>query len=157
MKSFLNWPCFLLAALLAVMTAQLSCTDFQAAAWERRAESVDRLEDLNRDIVRSYNFSQLALEATRMLAVENGLLCEREAKLTQVVAGVEEENRSLKSSLDESVSRLQTQVEEINRLIDENTRLSWKVLCLESALEAVNRIVEKDEVEEKEEVTDEVQ
>ena len=76
------------------------------------------------------------LDVVKSLSHENTLLCERDAKTLQVVAEFEDENRRLKCSLSDAVTRLEDQQTEINSLIDQNSDLRYKVEVLEKALDA---------------------
>ena len=80
----------------------------------------DRLEQVEK-------YSLNLLDVVKSLSHENTLLCERDAKTFQVVAEFEDENRRLKCSLSDAVTRLKDQQTEINSLIDQNTDLGHKV------------------------------
>ena len=114
-------------------------SEMMAERWEDKVKSVEYVENINSQILQANLYSSQLMEAVRMLAVENGLLCERDAKMAQVVAAFEEENRALKASLMESVDQMEDQIEEINDLVSDNETLKWKVRTLESALNKVEK------------------
>ena len=78
-----------------------------------------------------------------MLVVENGILCERELKMTQAFSQLEEENRALKISLSESVKNLNEQSETINELIEENEKLKWRVGLLERQVDVLEKALKQ--------------
>ena len=103
--------------------------------WQERVESVEQVEQVNMQILRAQEYNREVMSAVAMLATENGLLCEREQKTTLYVAGLDEENAKLKAALAESVENLEMQIEELNLLHNEVSRLRYKVQTLEAALE----------------------
>lgn len=138
MRGLLGFVCLLLIGLCVGLTFLVADTETRADRWNERITALHRVEQLNRDLLLAQEYSSGCIEATRMLAIENGLLCEREAKMVQVVSEFETENRSLKNSLSEAVERLEDQVAQINKLMEENGRLNWRVETLEKALDAVS-------------------
>ena len=134
-------PYFLLCLLLLALVVTTAClslqTEMHAERWTNRVTSLGEVEQLNRELLQAFQYTQCSLDATRMLANENGILCEREAKVTLVLAGLEEENLTLKNSLNEAVGKLELQLSQINVLMDINDRLRYKIDCLETALEAI--------------------
>lgn len=137
MRGLTGFACLLLLGICAGLAHFTVQTEMHAARWAARASQLEHVEELNRDLLQAQEYSQLALEATKMLALENGLLCEREAKVAQAYSIIEAENRSLKASLAESVERLEDQIEQINSLIQENEQLTWRNQTLERALKAI--------------------
>jgi len=127
----------LLIGIIVILGTIALDTEARATRWERRVAKVQCLEQLNRDILRSQEYSSNLLESVRMLANENGILCEREAAHLQVIAGVEEENTRLGVSLDESIVRLQEYEEQVNDLIDEAERSAWRISQLEETIETL--------------------
>ena len=119
------------------MFAQLAKTELYVKTWEDRVEAVEYQEQQVSATLMSQQYCQRLLEAIKMLAVENGLLCEREAKLTQYVAIMEEENTKLKAALSESVDRLETAITETENLYETIDNLKYRIQCLEKALNAV--------------------
>jgi hypothetical protein len=109
--------------------------EYRVHMWDKRVRSAEQFEEQAKMVCYAQKYGEHCLDAVRSLALENGLLCEREAKTVLYVAGMEEENMRLKGSLAEAVARLQSQVEEINDLNDEVYRLEYKVAVLEAALE----------------------
>ena len=137
MRGLLGFVCLLLVGMCAAMAHFTVQTEMHATRWSQRVNSLEHVEALNRDLLMAQEYSQLALEATKMLALENGLLCEREQKVSQAYGILEAENRALKASLAEAVGRLENQVEQINELIEENESLTWRCETLERALKAI--------------------
>jgi chromosome segregation ATPase len=127
----------LLVAIMVCLGAITLDTEVRAARWERRVERVETLRQLNCDILRAQEYSGNLMESVRMLANENGILCEREAALLTVISGVEEENNRLGVSLDESIKRLQEYEKQVNELIDEAERASWRISQLENTIETL--------------------
>ena len=119
------------------LTFQVAKSERYADVWRDRVASLEQREADIETIENAQEYGGRAVEAVRMLAVENGLLCERDAKLTLYVAAMEEENAKLKASVSESVERMQARLEENNELHQEINNLSYKIRCLEQALEAV--------------------
>lgn len=137
MKGTTNFLCLLLIGLTAAMGYYSFQTEMHAQRWTKQASALQRVEILNATIAKSHDLNQDMHEAIRMLVAENGLLCERDAKMTQVVAEFEAENRALKNSLAEAVDNLEDQRNQINNLIRENNNLKWKVSTLEEAIERI--------------------
>jgi DNA repair ATPase RecN len=157
----------LLCALTIGLSAQLVYQDQQSAVWTDRATRADAIYKLNLQIQQAHNYSRSLVDAVRTLATENGLLCEREAKATQVLVEFEQENRNLKRSLAEAAkatqvlvefeqenrnlkrslaeacNRLDKQQDEINDLIDERDVLMYKLMVLEKALSLLPAEVKK--------------
>jgi hypothetical protein len=133
-----------MCAILGVIAAD---AESQHARWQARIDVVQEMHDLNRDVRDSQIYAASLYEAVRMLANENGILCEREKAVTEVVMGLEQENLRLSVSLDEAVDRLQEDAEQINELIDSNNRLRYQLEVLERALEAIETAAEAQEEE----------
>lgn len=112
-------------------------TENRAARWENRVQTADAIAESNLQISQAYDHNSYLMETIGIMAVENGLLCERDAKTLQVVTEFDEENRRLKASLGEAARLLEEQIEELNELIDENSRLTYKVEVLERAIDRI--------------------
>jgi len=134
MRGLLGFICLLLVGCVAGLALYVGDNEVHY----RRATQLQRIEALNLQVRAAQEYSQWTVEATKMLAVENGLLVEREQKLTLAYAMIEEENRALKRSLAEAVDTLEEQVEQINELIDSNESLSWQVEVLQSAIDSMS-------------------
>ena len=107
-------------------------------------EAVDKVEaitHLDDRAEQAEKYSLDLLDVVKSLSHENTLLCERDEKTFQVVREFEDENRRLKGSLSDAVTKLKDQQTEINSLIDQNTDLRNKVRALE-ALDALTPDVE---------------
>jgi chromosome segregation ATPase len=138
MRSLMAFVCFLLIG-VCVGTSYIAIdTETRAVRWKQNIESVEYIQDLNCQILQAHDYSERLLEAVRMLANENGILCERDAAMVKVVAEYEEENTRLKSSLKEAVTTMQSQQQELNALYEQVERLKYKVQVLEKALENVD-------------------
>lgn len=134
MRGLLGFICLLLIGVIVGMCLYVGDNEIHY----RRAVQIERVAKLNQEVTQAQEYSRLAIEATKMLAVENGLLVEREQKIVAAYAAMEEENRALKRSLNEAVDRLESQVEQINELIETNENLSWRVEVLQKALDSVS-------------------
>jgi small-conductance mechanosensitive channel len=121
------------------MSAQVVKTEMYVRVWESRVQSLDEMERQQHELAVSQEYGARAVEAVRMLAVENGLLCERDAKAQKYVLAMEEENAKLKAALNESVDKMVELLEENSNLHQEIINLSYKVRCLEQALEAASK------------------
>ena len=97
----------------------------------------NQVQELNRKVRYANEYSESIAEAVRMLALENGILCERDKAATEVVVQYEEESRRLKMSLTEACKRLEEQSVQINELTDEIEDLRWQVVTLEKILDKV--------------------
>lgn len=139
MKGMTGFICFSLIGICAGLAYEAANPHIQATMWERRVERLEKVEKLNNDLLYAQAYARDCFEAVRMLAVENGLLCEREAKMVQAMTIREEENRALKASLSEAVERLQEQTKQINELMEANSKLKWQVKTLEEALGVVEK------------------
>lgn len=137
MNLFKTLVILLLLGMVAGLGYNAINIETRAMIWEARIESAEEVEDVNMEILKAHEYSDRCLEAVRMLANENGILCEREVKMVKYLQGVEEENARLKVSLKEAVSRLQEQIEEINNLHQNVFMLEYKVKTLEQALNAL--------------------
>lgn len=134
MKGLLIFICVALLGCcigLAHFTAQ---TEMHAARWTERMVALEHVESLNMDLVRAMEYSELSVDAVRMLAHENVIMCQRDAKMVEVVAVFEEENRALKNSLSEAVTRLEEQLEQINDLFGENDDLYWEIDTMQNTI-----------------------
>lgn len=137
MRSLMAFVCFLLIG-ICVGTSYIAIdTEARAVRWRQNAESTEYIQELNCQILQANDYSQRLMEAVRMLANENGILCERDAAMVKVVAEYEEENARLKASLKEAVTTMQSQQQELNALYEQVERLKYKVQVLEQALENV--------------------
>lgn len=137
MRGLYGIICLLLVGLLACSVIFIGANEMHAERWNNRVKKIEYMETLNRQLLQSQEYSYMLMEATRMLASENGLLCERDAKTVQQVSVFDEENRLLKSSLSEATGKLEEMLAELNSLIDENAALRYKNKVLEQALEKV--------------------
>lgn len=137
MRGLLGFICLLLLGICAGLAHFTIQTETNAARWVARVNAIENVDRLNREVLQSLEYAQMALEATRSLALENGLLCEREAKVSAEYAVIEEENRALKASLTEAVQRLEAQVAQINELMRDNESMAFKIQTLERALKAI--------------------
>jgi hypothetical protein len=135
------FACLLLVALNIGTWGCLINNEASVQRWQRRVATVDMLIEWNEEVIRANDYAQNCYESVRMLATENGLLCERDAATTKVVATFEEENLKLKSSLDDAVGRLQEQETTINELIEENENLKWKINVIETSRNPLSRSV----------------
>ncbi|MHC4121285.1 MAG: hypothetical protein ACYSWO_27740 [Planctomycetota bacterium] len=124
MRGLYGIICLLLIGICAGTTYVAIDTETRATRWEKNVESAEN-----------------AYEVARLVN-ENGLLCERDAKNTEVVAAFDDENRRLKTSLVEACDRLEEQQEEIDDLVDENEQLSYQVDVLERAVENLESAIE---------------
>ena len=127
-----------LIAMNVIMGMSVATVEVCAGRWGNRVDSLRRVEDLNRKILYANEYSQGLAEAVRMLALENGILCERDKAATEVVVQYEEESRRLKMSLGDACKRLEEQNVQINELIDKVEELRWQVGVLENAFDKVN-------------------
>jgi hypothetical protein len=133
---------FLLLALIGftvALAAQVIKSERYVQIWQNRVASLEHHEAQVAQITACQEYSGACLEATRMLAVENGLLCERDAKMTLYVAALQEENTKLKGVVAEGVEKMQEMLEENSELHREINNLSYKIRCLEQALEAASK------------------
>jgi len=133
-KSFCAFCILALLAMNITMAVGVANTEWCAARWAERVSSYEEVRQLNRELYTANQYSSHLVEGVRMLAVENGLLCERDKAATEAVLQYEEENRRLKAALGDACKRLEEQVEQINTLLDEVENLRWQVGVLENAL-----------------------
>jgi chromosome segregation ATPase len=108
---------------------------------KQQVAKVEAIADLGDRAEQAEKYSLDLLDVIKSLSYENTLLCERDAKTLQVVAEFEDENRRLKCSLSDAVTRLEDQQTEINSLIDQTDDLRYKVEVLEKALDNIHPIV----------------
>lgn len=158
MKSLLGFLCVILAGLLIGSVIYIGDTQVHVNRWKAEVQTAANYREMAREFLVMKDYTTRLVEAVRMQASENGILCEREAKMVQVVSEFEAENRRLKESLKEAVERLQEQEEQINDLMDSNERYSYQVRSLErqvesleKALEAIEEMNEQVEPEKKDE------
>jgi biopolymer transport protein ExbB/TolQ len=118
-----------------IMGMSVATVEVCAERWSKRVTSHNQVQELNREVRYANEYSQGLADAVRMLALENGLLCERDKAAAKVVVHYEEESRRLKMSLAEACKRLEEQVMQINELIDEVEGLRWQVGTLEKILD----------------------
>jgi Asp-tRNA(Asn)/Glu-tRNA(Gln) amidotransferase C subunit len=115
--------CLLFATFIYIVDKQYSKQQVE------KVEAMTHLEDRAEQVEK---YSLDLLDVVKSLSHENTILCERDAKTFQVVAEFEDENRRLKCSLSDAVTKLKDQQTEINSLIDLNTDLGRKVKALEA-------------------------
>jgi hypothetical protein len=113
-------------------------TETRAVRWQQRVESVESIKELHTQVAVAQQYTDSLFEATKMLANENGLLCERDAKAMRYVTALEAANLRLKTALKESVESLQTQIEANNELHAEIEMLYYRISMLELALDFMN-------------------
>lgn len=106
----------------------------EVARWRLNVKSAEALAAINERVLDAHIFSRDITEACRMLANENGILCEREVKMTKYVTAVEDENTRLKGALKEAVVKLEDQRDEINQLHNELEKAYSRMDVLERAL-----------------------
>lgn len=138
MKKVLGFCVLVLIAMNVVMCINVANTEVCADRWNDRVTSFQQVRELNMEILRAHEYSESLIESVRMLALENGLLCERNKAATEVVIQFEGENHRLKVSLSDACKRLEEQLEQINKLIDEVEALTWQVRAWEKLLDKVN-------------------
>jgi vacuolar-type H+-ATPase subunit I/STV1 len=138
MKNLLVVICFLLLGLTAGSVHFAMQTEMHAARWERRVQSVSTVERLNMQVARSREYSESCFELAKTLTKEYSRITDQQQSLYNTICEYDEENRSLKASLSESVKRLEAQEEQISDLIQENNNLIWKIETLEAALDRLN-------------------
>lgn len=143
MRNLLVFICFLLIGISATLAVFVYDTERHADRWNERITSLARVEQLNADVSRSQYYSGQLMEAAKSLALENGLLCERDAKMVQVVSEFEIENRALKESLAEAVGMLEEQSDQIDALLDENAELEYKNESLRNQVETLESAIDK--------------
>jgi chromosome segregation ATPase len=112
-------------------------TERRADQWNRRVTAFEHVRQLNLEILRANERSELLAEAVRMLANENGILCERDKASMEVVAQYEEENRKLEASLYEACELIDEQQEEIDDYIDEIADLEEHIEALEELIDVL--------------------
>lgn len=154
MKSLLGFLCVILAGLLIGSVIYIGDTQVHVNRWKAEVQTAANYREMAREFLVMKDYTTRLVEAVRMQASENGILCEREAKMVQVVSEFEAENRRLKESLKEAVERLQEQEEQINDLMDTNERYSYQIHSLERQVESLEKAleaVEKVEPEKKDE------
>jgi len=137
-KSFCAFCILALLAMNITMAVGVANTEWCAARWAERVSSYEEVRQLNRELYVSNQYSSHLVEGVRMLAVENGLLCERDIAAAKVVMQYEEENRRLKTSLGDACKRLEEQIDQINTLMDEVENLRWQIKVLEDAIARSN-------------------
>ena len=120
-----------------IMGMSVATVEVCAERWSKRVNSFQQVRALNQELLLAHEYSETLAEAVRMLALENGLLCERNKAATEVVMQYEEESRRLKMSLAEACKRLEEQIVQINDLTDEVEDLRWQVETLEKILDKV--------------------
>jgi len=147
MKKFQLVVILLLSAVVAGLAFDASNIEARVALWERRVQSAQYKDDINTKILDSNTYSRDCLSTARMLATENGILCEREQKLVAYIAEIEEKNARLKSSLKEAVESLESNLQEINRLSDELSKANFRLEALEAALKLIPTPAKPDDVD----------
>ena len=124
-----------LLCVTATCSFHIARIESQVYRWNSSVTRAEHIEDIINKVRDAQEYSSSLLEATRMLANENGILCERDARAVRVVRMFEEENQKLKVSLNESVDRLVAQQQEIEDLYNEKYLLEYKIQSLERALQ----------------------
>lgn len=137
MKKFQLFVILALLGCVAGLVYDIVNIESRRAQWEEHVQSAESWARLNEQVMYSQMYSRDCLEAVRMLANENGILCAREVKMTAYVTAMEEENTKLKNSLKESVENLERQIAEINQLHEELSRAHYRLEVLEAALKLV--------------------
>lgn len=126
-----------LIAMNVIMGMSVATVEVCAARWSKRVNEHNRVQELNRKVLYANQYSQGLAEAVQTLALENGILCERDKAATEIVVQYEEESRRLKMSLNEACKRLEEQIVQINELTNEIEDLRWQVETLEKILDKV--------------------
>lgn len=137
MKTFYVFLAVLLITMNLVMAYGVVNTEVCAERWNDRVNSTEYARELNQELLLAHQYSENLIESVRMLALENGILCERDKAAGEVVMQYEEESRRLKMSLAEACKRLEEQIGQINELSDEVEDLRWQVETLEDILNKV--------------------
>jgi hypothetical protein len=137
MKKLLVFSVLALIGLNIGMAFNVANTEICAERWNDRVNAIEHVRGLNLEILKAHAYSESLIESVRMLALENGLLCERNKAAAEVAVQYEEESRRLKMSLAEACKRLEKQIQQINKLVDEVERLTWQVETLEKVLDEV--------------------
>ena len=143
MKRFEFWAILLLVCIVSGLAAQLFMQEVHVQRWEEAVTTAERIERQNNQLAMAQIYGDKLAEACRMLTVENGILTERDQKLSKYVAAVEEEDMYLRNALKEAVEGLEEQRQELSELYDENNDLQFKIRCLERALEVAEKVVEE--------------
>jgi len=143
MKTFLTLVVLIQLAFLSSAGYYIYETDCGAERWRANVTESEQILSLANEIEHAQAYSYRCFDAVCMLANENGILCERDVKMTQVVAEFEEENRRLKESLDQACEHMSTQEDTINDLIEETEKLQYKIETLERALNAIQSLEEE--------------
>lgn len=112
-------------------------TETRAARWQQRVNSAESIEATNLMILRSQDYSNLLMESLRVMANENGLLCERDAKAMDVMLALEEANAKLKAALAEATNLMQGQLAENDRLMEELDRAYYRIMLLERTVDSL--------------------
>ncbi|RLB67981.1 MAG: hypothetical protein DRH04_07305 [Deltaproteobacteria bacterium] len=137
MKGLKTILVILLVGLLLGSVAYILQTEALVQVWEARVRDADSYFQMVETVEHAQRYSKDLQDALRVMANENGLLCERDAKMVKVVAVYDEENQRLKAALKEAIEKLQDQQKELNEVYDEIGRLQYKIQCLEKALELI--------------------
>ena len=145
MKKFVAICFALLFAMTAASVYTAIDTEQRAYRWDQYTAGAQYTWEVVTEIRNAQDYNRECLSAVKSLAVENGLLSEREAKMVEVVNVYEEQNTLLKKSLQEAVSKLKEQQDELNKLYDEIGRLQYKIEVLERALDLVPTPADPDE------------
>jgi chromosome segregation ATPase len=125
MKKFNDLNAIVLMCLVILFVAFVYIVDTQYSKQQAAKEEATTHLDARAEQAEE-NYINL-FDVVKSLSHENTLLCERDAKTFQVVAEFEDENRRLKGSLSDAVTKLKDQETEINSLIDQNIDLGHKV------------------------------
>jgi len=139
MKRFHLFVTVLLLTIVACLSALLAHQEVYVAMWESNVQCAQTYAEHNRKLAIAQEYSFEAVAAARMLATENGILCERDAKMSEMISGFDEENMRLRASLAEAVDKMEAQRLEFEALLDEASHLRYKVAVLERALEMAQK------------------
>jgi len=137
MKTLKTLGFLFLAFSALALSVQVMKTEAYVQLWETRVASVEQREKDVATMLECQDYSNRVVEAVRMLAVENGLLCERDAKMQKYVLAMEEENAKLKAALDQSVEKMSELLEENSELMSEVQNLKWQISILEDTVETL--------------------
>lgn len=135
MKALYGTVSIILLVICALLGAYVADVESRASRWNEYIGSAQQLEEVNENLLASQVYSQRLMEAVRALSLENGLLCEREAKMVEVVSQYKEENRRLKQALTEAVNKMKEQRIKMNEMYEQIDRLHYKIEVLEQALD----------------------
>ena len=130
------------------LTYQTVKTERYVHMWQTRVASLEHQEAQQLRVEYAQEYTRDLFDAARTIANENGLLCERDHKMTLYVAALQEENAKLKASLCESVEHLEVVLAENGELHQEISNLSYRIQYLEEALKYKPKPDEGDDLDE---------